>query len=426
MKTTKPPVKSWSDLLSSNIPNPIAPNPIVSKCGSVSGTASSCPSRPESAISLEIEFESLEIASLDTEFLNKPLSIHSRPIVNPGNRCYMIAVLQALLHTRPFTNYLQKYFFKLELVPSVLSTGKFPLLAALKSFYSNFTSSANTNTNALSNESIDEIFLALNNGNFSFSEQEDAEEFLTTFLDTLGEEFVGLQSQKLLTFSLPYSSEFTGTSETVIEDDWLQVGPKQRVATTRRTPVNQSPITSLFSGSFQSLYRSPGIRPSITFEPFTILPLSLVSDRDTPIDSLTGAIDHVLRMEDLGKKCSKQLSFSSLPPVLIIQLKRFIYKQSSGKHKDPELHKITRPIKISTEIQLNQNNTCLTYQLYALVNHHGSSIHNGHYTAIIRDDTTTESSKKWMNFNDDLKIQYVNETFNQNSTAYLLFYERRQ
>ena len=44
-----------------------------------------------------------------------------------------------------------------------------------------------------------------------------------------GEEFVGLQSQKLLTFSLPYSSLRLQELETVIEDDWLQVGPKQRV-----------------------------------------------------------------------------------------------------------------------------------------------------------------------------------------------------
>lgn len=341
----------------------------------------------------------------------------------------MIAVLQAFLHTRPFSNYLQKYFFKLELLFSVLSTGKFPLLSALKSFYSQFTPQSSS---PVPNESIDEIFLALNNcGNFSFSEQEDAEEFLTSFLDTLGEEFVGIQAQKLLSFSLPYENVRSTSVDAAdapagaaSEDDWLQVGPKQRIATTRRTPVNQSPIHSLFSGSFQSLYLSLGTRPSITFEPFTVLPLSLVKDRDLPIDSITGAIEHVLRSEDLGKRCSKQLSFSSLPPILIIQLKRFIYKPSP-KHKDLELHKITRPLKISTEIHLNQSNTAFTYRLYALVNHHGSSIHNGHYTATIKHQS---NDRMWMNFNDDARIQTVNidgEVINQNSTAYLLFYERQ-
>ena len=426
MNSSKPPAKSWSDLLSPNPTNP-APNPPPSvnlgagKSCSASESNSSGPSRPTSALSLEIDFEALEITALDSEFLNKPVSIHSRPIVNPGNRCYMISVLQALLHTRPFTNYLQKYFFKLELLSSVLATGKFPLLSALKSFYSHFSA---LNSGPVSTESIDEIFLALNRlGTFSFSEQEDAEEFLTSFLDTLGEEFVGIQSQKLLPFSLPYGNSMENASITSdsnsVDDDWLQVGPKQRVATTRRTPVNQSPIHSLFSGSFQSLYRAPGIRPSITFEPFTVLSLSLVQDGDLPIDSITGAIEHVLRSEDLGKKCSKQLSFSSLPPILIIQLKRFIYKQSP-KYKELELNKLTRPIKISTEIHLNQNSTNLTYRLYALVNHHGSSIHNGHYTATIK-------KEGWMNFNDDARLQTVNveNVTNQNSTAYLLFYERQ-
>ena len=439
-----------------------------------SGSSSTCSSRPTSVISLEDDFEGLkmsssseaaEIAVLDNEFLNKPVIgtiLQSLPIINPGNRCYMIAVLQVLLHTKPFTNYIQKYFFKLELLPSVLATGRFPLLEALKLFYNEFkivATKEKENHSAISHESIDKIFMALKgkNGSFSsagFAEQEDAEEFLTAFLDALGDEFIGIQSQKLLNFSLPYEKtnerlnynnnnnnnmnsdknnnnmNNTGTTSTLIDtnsqscdDDWLQVGPKQRIATTRRTPVSQSPIHLLFAGNFQSLYKSPGSRPSITFEPFTILSLSLIKEKDyLPIDTITEAIEHVMRLEDLSKKCTKQLSFSSLPPILIIQLKRFIYKQNSTS-KQLELHKITRPLKIPLELNLSQNNSSFNYKIYGLVNHHGSSLNSGHYTSIIRTNLND-----WYSFDDDIKIQCVNniETIlNQNSCAYLIFYERK-
>ena len=419
-----------------------------------SGSSSTCSSRPTSVISLEVDFEGLkmssssepaEIAVLDNEFLNKPVIgtiLQSLPIINPGNRCYMIAVLQVLLHTKPFTNYIQKYYLKLELLPSVLATGRFPLLEALKSFYNEFkivATKEKENHSAISHESIDKIFMALKgkNGSFSsagFAEQEDAEEFLTAFLDALGDEFIGIQSQKLLNFSLPYekindrlnynTNDTSNTSNKIDTDDWLQVGPKQRVATTRRTPVSQSPIHLLFAGNFQSLYKSPGSRPSITFEPFTILSLSLIKEKDyLPIDSITEAIEHVMRLEDLSKKCTKQLSFSSLPPILVIQLKRFIYKQNSSTSKQLELHKITRPLKIPLELNLSQNNSSFNYKIYGLVNHHGSSLNSGHYTSIIRTNLND-----WYSFDDDIKIQCVNniETIlNQNSCAYLIFYERK-
>lgn len=374
---------------------------------------------------------------LDSDFLSKPIIgtiLQSRPIINPGNRCYMIAVLQILLHTKPFTNYMQKYFFKLELLPSVLATGKFPLLEALKLFYNEFKIQNRETNSAASHESIDEIFIALKGkkGSFSsagFSEQEDAEEFLTAFLDALGDEFIGIQSQKLFSFSLPFEKinildcnlANNNINNSADDDDWLQVGPKQRVATTRRTPISQSPIHLLFAGNFQSLYKSPGNRPSITFEPFTVLSLSLIKEKDyVPIDTITGAIEHVLRLEDLGKKCTKQLSFSSLPPILIIQLKRFIYKQNSST-KQLELHKITRPLKIPSELNLSQNNSNFNYKIYGLVNHHGSSLNSGHYTSIIK-----VNNVDWASYDDDVKIQSVNiePILNQNSSAYLLFYEK--
>ena len=419
-------------------------NSSCSKSFSASNSSDLSLSRPTSAISVAVESEII----IDSEFLGKSINsiMQSRPIVNSGNRCYMISVLQVLLHTKPFTNYMQRYFLKLELLPSALSTGRFPLLNAFNNFYGSFWPSKET-TRPVSQDPIDEIFLALTkkNGSFSgagFAEQEDAEEFLTALLDALGDEFIALQSSKLLTFSLPYDGtiNFNHNNNKKINDaldddadDWLQVGPKQRTATTRRTPVNQSPIHSLFAGSFQSLYRAPGVKPSITFEPFTVLPLALVTERDIPIDSITRAIEHVIRCEELGRKCTKQLLFSSLPPILIIQLKRFIFHKNCNSI---DLHKITRPLKIPIHLQLTQNNSKCNFNLYGLVNHHGSSLHGGHYTATIKKKSSEEGNgddgeeekddSDWLIFDDDLKIQSTHHHgFANNSSGYLLFYERQ-
>jgi ubiquitin carboxyl-terminal hydrolase 10 len=367
--------------------------------------------------------------------LNKPVALLQRPIVNPGNRCYMISVLQTILHTRPLANYLLNYFFHLPGLDSLLETSnRFPLLLAFKQLFSHLTPSSSNNNNPfphpptpLPHDVLDEIFLALRDKKCSgfsaagFNDQEDAEEFLTALLDALGEEFSALRTQKLFSFSLPFErhqDDFDGSfDDDTSDNDWLQVASKNRIATTRRTPVSQSPIHSLFAGSFQSLYRAPSTRPSITFEPFTVLPLSLVRESSAPIESVEDAIAHVLRCEDLGRKCSKQLSFASLPCVLIVQLKRFVYQS--------QLHKITRPIRIPASLQLSQNNQPIRYQLFALVNHHGSLLNAGHYTATIRTD-----DKFWSVFDDDVQIQKVdNETItknvlNRNSSAYLLFYQK--
>ena len=59
----------------------------------------------------------------------------------------------------------------------------------------------------------------------------------------------------------------------------------------------------------------------------------------------------------------------------------------------------------------------IQYQLTGIINHHGNSIRNGHYTATVR-------YKSWWHVNDNNVNPAPSNCFQNNSTAYLAFYRQ--
>lgn len=134
--------------------------------------------------------------------------------------------------------------------------------------------------------------------------QEDAEEFLGFFLDTLHEEILVMidrdEGRK--------GGKINGRKE-VEEAEWLEVGSKGRTATTRtvsshffvpldsgfvrrltcvvgaclpfffflipQTEMRESPITKIFGGQLRSVLRSSGQKDSVTLEPYQRLQLDI-------------------------------------------------------------------------------------------------------------------------------------------------------
>lgn len=371
------------------------------------GSCSVPTSRPASCVQpIEEQQQEEELPEeIDYAFLNRPVHklIYARPINNRGNRCYMISVLQALLHCAPFCNYFVRYFQRLQIV-----SDRFALLTALLSLLKEFTTKG---MGCIDGEAVDEIFLALPESfsGIGFGEQMDAEEFLTVFLDRLAEELMELR--RSVPFLLPFESD---NSRTPADNDdggeWLQMGPKQKISITRRTPVSQSPIHVLFAGSLRSTFKAAGpSRPSITFEPFTVLPVELIDAQGGALTSVRAALEHSMRLEYLSSG-TKQVSFASLPPLLILQLKRFLVQP------DYSFTKITRAVKIEPSLELNGEH----FQLVAVVEHHGASLHGGHYT------TNVCRRGEWIKFDDELKPQRLTEEQVTHKSAYLLFYERRE
>eukprot|EP00656_Telonema_subtile_P027887 TRINITY_DN3007_c0_g1_i10.p1 TRINITY_DN3007_c0_g1~~TRINITY_DN3007_c0_g1_i10.p1 ORF type:complete len:389 (+),score=92.74 TRINITY_DN3007_c0_g1_i10:1313-2479(+) len=112
---------------------------------------------------------------------------------------------------------------------------------------------------------------------------------------------------------------------------------------------------------------------------------------------------------------TKTMGFQSLPPVLIIHLKRFY-------------HSMTRRGKISSQIEfplegLQFPGSAASYTLYGVINHFGS-LSGGHYTAYARPSMPTEDrDDSWYDFNDS-RVTKIEASKVVNPAAYLLFYRR--
>ncbi|GAM21320.1 hypothetical protein SAMD00019534_044950 [Acytostelium subglobosum LB1] len=154
--------------------------------------------------------------------------------------------------------------------------------------------------------------------------------------------------------------------------------------------------------------------------------------RDRKNISLNDCLKQFTKEETLPSSCakcktvtdhSKKLDLWTVPPIVIIQLKRFDSK--AGRISD----KLTCNIDFPTEgLDLTEyaqdKSQAATgaqpiYDLYAVSNHHGGLL-GGHYTSF----AYNELESKWFKFNDKYSEQ-VEVAKVVTSDAYLLFYRRR-
>ena len=78
---------------------------------------------------------------------------------------------------------------------------------------------------------------------------------------------------------------------------------------------------------------------------------------------------------DMKRKVSKQTEIYSLPKILVIHLKRFVF---SERHMDFEKIDDIVQIKSMLQIPCKQEMAKGTYKLYGIVHHYGTKS-NGHY-----------------------------------------------
>ncbi|CAF0743098.1 unnamed protein product [Adineta steineri] len=118
-------------------------------------------------------------------------------------------------------------------------------------------------------------------------------------------------------------------------------------------------------------------------------------------------------------KASKQLQFSTLPPIIIIQLKRF-------SHKDGLRDKIQTFVDYPIE-GLDLSSFLLSreeaiYDLFAVTKHTGS-IYSGHYIAVAKHEAN--GSSLWYKFEDSYVSSFCYTNDIVSDDAYLLFYMRK-
>ena len=290
--------------------------------------------------------------------------------------------------------------------------------------------------------------------------QEDAEEFLGFFLDTLHEELltaIRIANEKMSSKAAKGGAKQNGAVTTAVEqldegaterevnrpvspvegDGWLEVGQKGRTSFTRTTSTAHSPVTRIFGGKLRSLLRMPGSKDSVTLEPYQPLQLDIQPSHVTTVEealiNLTVAetISGVHSSSTKGLvDATKQVFIETLPPILILHLKRFVYDDIGGVQKSSKVlgYGSTLEIPESVISPAKRAEAKRRYKLFGVIYHHGRYASGGHYTV----DVLKQDRSEWLRIDDTTwssvtapSVRAGSETKqHQDGVAYLLFYAR--
>ncbi|KAL0792979.1 hypothetical protein Bca101_064356 [Brassica carinata] len=316
---------------------------------------------------------------------NEPTGVGAG-LYNSGNTCFIASVLQCFTHTVPLLDALRSYKYQ---DPCNCRNESFCVLRSLRDHIEL----------ALRSSGYDlQIHRFRDNINyfspdFQINNQEDAHEFLQSFLD------------KLERCSLDLTSR--NTPGAVVSSQGINI------------------VDNVFGGRLVSKLRCCSCNSfSETFEPSVGWSLEIddVEDLSSALESFTCVekLEDQLTCDDCKEKVSKekQLKFDKLPLVATFHLKRF-------KNDGVYMEKIFKDVKFPLELDMlpymssNEDPEVSTkYYLYAMVEHLGSGVHFGHYSSYVRSAPGT-----WHHF-DDAKVRRISEECVLSKTAYMLFYAR--
>ncbi|KAI1156875.1 cysteine proteinase [Nemania diffusa] len=358
--------------------------------------------------------------------------IEPRGLVNTGNMCYMNSVLQALIFCTPFYDFLDQVSKKV----AHSFKSETPLIDAMVMFlreYKVIQSAATVDQlqKKLKSEELEQYGDSLTPGfvydavkrlprfaSMEHGHQQDAEEFLGFLLQAIDDECAHVMRHLDESSTAPAASPAASNgppspTSTNPEHEWLEVGRKQRAAITRSSghSATPSPISKIFSGQQRSVVRVQGQKDSVTCEPYQPLQLDI---GDAHVNNIMDALRHYTRSETLAEDFgsprpdmrppTKQVLIESVPPVLILHLKRFKF--------DPAVNgtiklwtKIDYPLELELpgeifsplhKAALHAEGVGLKYRLTAVVYHHGKSASGGHYTVDLR----RQDGREWIRIDD--------------------------
>lgn len=263
--------------------------------------------------------------------------------------------------------------------------------------------------------------------------QEDAQEFLTFLLDQLHEELLACKPLIRWRFAQQAGGDRCGggglrdherrDGDRPGDQEWMEVGRGQRLSVARTLDMAISPISFLFFGRYRSVVQRARAKDSITLEPFHCLSLPV---EEPAIGNVEDALAALIQPERIDEgRLVKRISVESAPPVLVLQLKRFIYRQGVEKLSKfvayPDRLELGRPVLPGTP-----GRTTPIYRLFAVIYHHGRGADGGHYSCHVRQNLG--ESDPWI-FYDDASwqrepLERVLANKGSSQTAYLLMYIR--
>jgi len=246
--------------------------------------------------------------------------------------------------------------------------------------------------------------------------QQDAQEFLGFLLEELHEECARAMRSSTTNSSgrtTPAGSVSNFSEHAEGEGGWMEVGHKQKPAITRSSGAisTESPVTSIFGGKLRSELKVSGNKLSVTLEPYSPLQLDIGAPQ---VHNIIDALKGLTRPESMqgefyssrGQKttATKQVFIETLPPVLILHLKRFHY-DSTTKRAEKIWKKVGYPLELELPKEvfpLQTRNKFIAhgglpkYRLTGVIYHHGKNANGGHYTVDIR----RQDDREWIRIDD--------------------------
>ncbi|KAF9242005.1 hypothetical protein BU15DRAFT_44303 [Melanogaster broomeanus] len=462
------PKLSWASLLRSDGATPSKPNALPTS--SIVGF--SIPASALSATSIAPTMSSSKKPELLSLLTSGPSSqtwmkIRPRGLVNTGNMCFANAVLQVLIYCPPFWRLFHELGkFVDSSADGDVSTSKTPLVDASVRFLREFIPKSKAapegkgkgvaraydayedeEDNVMDSFIPTYVYDALKEkkrfDHMRGGHQEDAEEFLGFYLDTLEEELLSISSSLTSKPETRQANPEKQNTPAAQEDGpWLEVGKRNRTAVTRTTKSTESPVTRMFGGKFRSTLRVPHQKDSVLVEDWRSLQLDIQRE---PVHSIKDALSYISSPQSVQVTsvtrpgaildATQTVQIDSLPPILILHLKRFLYDaRAGGVAKVGKQVSFTSELEIGSDLMAPGRKVHTTrYKLFGVLYHHGLSASGGHYTLDVLhpniDMSPTKPREGWIRIDDELVSDVRPEDVfgtpeRDDRCAYLLFYCR--
>ena len=333
-------------------------------------------------------------------------------LANLGNTCFLNACLQVMSHTYELAKLLDSQKCKKLIKPDSPDS-------TILNEWSDLRKIMWSNNGVVSPNkfvhTVQQISRLKNKDIFTGFAQNDMSEFLLFFMDCLHN-----------SISRPIHMKINGTIENAT--DQIAVKSYEMLKTVYEREYSE--LMDMMYGIYVTNIRhiTEDKIHSIHPEHFSILDLQLFNEH-TAFTTIEECFDHFTIEEILQgdnawfndatqtkETVKKNVSFWSLPQILVITLKRFL---PDGQHKINNL--VQFPIE---NLDLNKyiigyNKSSYLYDLYGVCNHMGG-VHGGHYTAFVKNQDNV-----WIHYN-DTSVEIVNDPLQIiTPMAYCLFYRKK-